>query len=157
MLAKIRTVLSNRTTYKLGMLQTRVYRMLNLETTKALAPYGLTPPEWAMLGVLHDMPEGVRYSTVADEVGVEPPFVTLMAKKLIKKGLAQDALDPKDSRAKLIRVTAKGKTLVPGIEKEVRSAMRPLVDGISPKDLLTYFTVLHTLAYKAEKIKKQSV
>lgn len=151
MIKKIRDALSLRTTYRLGMLQTRVYRKLNQQTSIALKPFDLTPPEWAMLGVLYDMTEGVRFSAIADEVGVEPPFVTVMAKKLISKGLAVDNQDPDDSRAKHICITATGKKLVPKIETEVREAMRPLVAGISRSDLLTYISVLNKLASPAQE------
>jgi MarR family transcriptional regulator, transcriptional regulator for hemolysin len=147
MLRKIRDALSNRTTYRLGMLHTRVYRLLNQQIAIALKPYSLTPPEWAMLGVLYDMPDGVRFSTIADEVGVEPPFVTVMAKKLIRKKLAVEKQDPSDSRAKLICISPTGRKQVPKIEKVVRSAMRPIVGDVSAKDLLSYISVLTHIAY----------
>lgn len=151
LLKKIQDAISNRTTYRLGMLQTRVYRMLNQETAKALVPYGLMPPEWAMLGIITDMPAGARFSTIADEVGVEPPFVTVMARTLIKKGLILEKKDPNDSRAKLLCVTPEGKRLVPVIEKHVRDAMRPVVDGIPRGDLLTYLSVLSRLSERKTK------
>lgn len=146
-LKNIRDALSNRTTYRLGMLQTRAYRRLNQQAAGALKPFELTPPEWAMLGVLDEMPEGARFSTIADEVGVEPPFVTVMAKSLISKGLAAEKQDASDSRAKLICITAAGKKLVPKIEAHVREVMRPVVAGISRSDLVTFVSVLARIAY----------
>ncbi len=81
------------TTYNTGLLQTKAYRILKSHTTELLRPYGITTIEWAFLGVLKDHKQGLRAVTIAQIIGVEQPFVTVLSNHLKKKQLVQIAPD----------------------------------------------------------------
>ena len=74
-LRKIHLISRNRTTHQVGLLQAKVYRILKQETNKHLATEGLTTLHWAFLGLLFVHSKGLRLQVVAQELGVEPPFV----------------------------------------------------------------------------------
>lgn len=148
---KIQSATHNRTTYRVGLLQAKAYRILKNHTDKGLEPYGLSTVEWALLGLLHDNLTGMKPSVLALELGVEAPFVTSLVTPLIKKGLVDSRRDEKDTRSKSIYLTAKGVTKVESIEKELRSFMKPLLGGSNIGDLLSYVTVLETIIENSKK------
>ena len=119
---KIKIAVENRTTYKVGLLQTKAYRVLNRRTAKLLAPFGISPIEWAFIGVLSEMPDGARSSLLAEKIGVAAPFVTKLVKKLSKKNFVEEKIDQADERAKRIMLTKKGKQFVGTTEPYLRNA-----------------------------------
>jgi MarR family transcriptional regulator for hemolysin len=150
-LKRIRELARARTTYHIGLIQTKAYRLLKQRTAKALAPEKITPAEWAFLGVLYDAPGSIRLNKVADALGVEAPFVTAMMRKLQKNQYLQLEADPDDSRAKAICLTDEGRAFVQRTEKTLRETMKPLIKGISMQDLLTFLSVTQRLIENAEK------
>lgn len=148
---KIQSASHNRTSYRVGLLQAKAYRILKNYTGKLLAAYELSTVDWALLGLLHDHPKGMRSSILAQELGVEAPFITSLFGKLNTMGLVESKRDEKDSRAKILSLTAKGASSVEKIEKELRSAMKPLLSGSSIGDLLSYVSVLETIIENAKK------
>ncbi len=137
-------VARNRTTYRAGLLQAKAYRVLKQRTGKILAPFGISTIEWGFLGLLMDSTR-MRARALADELGVEPPFVTVMAAKLEKKGLVAMQKNTEDKRAKTFYLTPRGKTFVEEVEKTVRAEIRPLVAGINPAAFIGYFQVLEKI------------
>jgi DNA-binding MarR family transcriptional regulator len=150
---KIASAARNRTTYAAGLLQAKAYRILKQRTTELLAPAGISTIEWAFLGLLIDN-DSLRAQEAAYELGVEAPFVTVMAANLSKKGFVSIAKDADDSRAKNISLTATGKRFVAKTETELRAGMRGLVSGASPNDLLGYLAVLECIVENGQKKKK---
>jgi DNA-binding MarR family transcriptional regulator len=140
-LTKISRVARNSTTYRVGLLQARVYKILKERTSVVLAPLGVSTTEWAFLGLLKET-KAMRPKHIAEELGVEPPFVTFMVTHLKKEKLVEESVDTRDSRAKMLSLTPKGKTFVEKTEKFIRNEMRPLIAGTSPGDLSGYLTVL---------------
>ena len=146
---------STPTTYRIGLMHTKLNRLLKQRTTRSLEGTGVNPPEWALLGVLFDSKKGIRLSEVAEELGVEASFVTTMVKSLTKRDLVTLQVDPDDNRAKEITLTATGKAFVDKTEKHLRDTMRPLVGKTSIRNLITYFSVLNTLVDVAEAIERK--
>ena len=151
---KITSVAHNRTTYRLGLLQAKAYRILKDETSIVLTPHDVSTVEWAFLGVLLDG-KALRPKAAADELGVEAPFVTAMFAKLEKKGLVAQKADVTDSRAKTIFLTPKGIAFVEKIEPMVRAHMRALVSGSSTGDILGYISVLESIIENESKKEKK--
>jgi DNA-binding MarR family transcriptional regulator len=144
LLKKISLTARNRTTYTAGLLQARAYKILKERTSVVLAPLGISTTEWAFLGLLMDH-GSMRPKQVAEEIGVEAPFVTVMVAHLKKSGWVEEDSDMKDSRAKILSITAKGKSFVQKTEVRVRNEMRPLVQGTAIGDLLGYLSVLESI------------
>jgi DNA-binding MarR family transcriptional regulator len=138
-------------TYNTGLVQTKAYRTLQAETKRLLQPYGITTVEWAMLGVLYDNPNGLRFLPLAEVLGVEQSFVTVLTAKLKKKGLVQVVIDEHDRRHKWILLTSSAKPFVKKVEKVVRNGVRPILGDLTRKDILTYLKVLERIVDYSEK------
>lgn len=150
---KIKAAFNNRTTYRIGLLQAKAYRVLKQHTGKNLQHKNISTIQWAFLGLLNDFQDGVRANIAASELGVEAPFVTEMFRGLKEKKLVEAKPDPTDSRAKLLCLTEEGKKFVSLTEAELRSQMRFLVKGVSANDLTSYLTVLEKIVENYEQQK----
>lgn len=134
------------TTYGIGLLQAKAYRVLNQVTAQALKKHNITPVDWALLGLLHESKTNQRLSELALNLGVEAPFITERGVVLKKLGLVDIASLPnEDKRVKYMTLTKKAKDRMPGIEAELLKAMRPLLHGASLKDALGYKRILETI------------
>jgi DNA-binding MarR family transcriptional regulator len=142
---KISLAAKNQKTYRVGLLQTKAYRILNQKTTELLSKYQISSTEWAMLGLLFDSKDGMRLIHAADALGVEAPFVTQMIAHLKKYDLVVQAADAADSRAKVARLTDKGRAFVEETEIYVRKEMKSLLKGASIRDILGYLAVLQKI------------
>jgi DNA-binding MarR family transcriptional regulator len=132
-------------TYKIGLLQTKAYRTLNQETAKILKPHGITPVDWALLGLVYESPDGMRLSHLAQELGVEAPFITEQSESLIKQNLIQINPTKEDKRVKLMTLTDQARKMIPKIEKELVANMLPLLKGSTMADLRGYRHVLNNI------------
>ncbi len=141
------------TTYNIGLLQSKAYRILKFYTADILSQYGLTSIEWALLGQLLDNNEGLKFVEVAGVLGVEAPFVTVLVDGLEKKGLVLRQNDTKDRRAKRITLTALGESKVPEVELVLRKDMKKLLSDISRTDILCYLKVLDSIVQNSDKTK----
>lgn len=134
------------TTYGIGLIQTKAYRILNQQTAQALKKHKITPVDWALLGLLYESKTNLRMSELATKLGVEAPFITERGLILKKLGLINIASLPnQDKRVKYITLTKKAKDKVPDIETELIKAMRPLLHGASLKDAIGYKRILETI------------
>jgi MarR family transcriptional regulator, organic hydroperoxide resistance regulator len=70
--------------------------------------FELTFPQWRVLVVLGDAPEGVRISDVATRVGVTLPATSRQLRRLERRGLLTVGRDERDRRAAIVRLTAEG-------------------------------------------------
>ncbi|MDQ2933042.1 MAG: hypothetical protein M3Q80_01540 [bacterium] len=144
-LSKIKTAVHNKTTYRVGLLQTKAYRILKNNTDKALKRHAITSVHWAFLGILNDQINGMRAIDAAIELGVEAPFVTRLFSELEMKKLVDAIADTEDSRVKIICLTEEGKKFVKTTEIELREHMRSLIKDVSVNELMSYLTVLEKI------------
>ena len=147
---KLQTASRARTTYRVGLLQAKAYRILKQNTHDVLKEFNISTIEWAFLGLLHDSPLGMRSSSLADELGVEAPFITQMMKSLKVTKFLDQHEDPNDSRARIIKLTKPGREFVDRTEIHLRNSMRPLVKGVSPQDLVSYLSVMESIIENAK-------
>jgi DNA-binding MarR family transcriptional regulator len=152
--AKVGAVIRNRKTYQIGLLQAKAYRILKQHTSNALEHLNISTTEWALLGFLNDQPKAIRANVVAEVLGVEPPFVTVLIKKLEKQGLLSIEADASDNRSKLIELSAKGTAFVGETELYVRDKMRPLAQGTGLTDIAGYVAVLERIIENASQDEK---
>lgn len=140
------------TTYQMGLLQAKAYRILRARTAMALKPYKLSTIEWALLGTLSESKPGMHFREIAKALGVEASFVTELLDKLIGRGLISTSLSSKDRRFKKARVTKLGHKLVSEIEKRLRTEMKPLLKSASIKNLIAYRAVLEAIIKNDESL-----
>ena len=149
-LQKIRSVAKNRTTYRVGILQAKAYRILKQKTADILKPYHITTFEWAFLGLVADH-KSIRPKKAAVELGVEPPFVTQMVRGLKAKGFVVENKDPEDTRAKIISLTPNGVKIVSIVEPIVKLQIRPLLKGVGINELMGYLSVLEKISANGKR------
>lgn len=82
---------------------------------RGLAPLGLTSAQYGLLASLYGLSQGgARPSQreLADFSGLEPMFVSKLARALERNGLVERAPNPADTRAVRLRVTERGAEVV---------------------------------------------
>ena len=87
---------------------------------RALAPLELTHAQYVLLAALHGLEQADRQPSqreLADETGLEPLYVSKLARTLEAKGLVARRRDSRDTRAVRLTLTSHGRG-------SVRSAMR---------------------------------
>jgi DNA-binding MarR family transcriptional regulator len=143
---KINTTRKNLKTYKVGLLQAKVYRKLVNETNIALKPYGITSTDWAFLGILFESSSPVNFGEVKDILEVKAPFVTEIVNRFKDKGLIELTKDENDSRIKLLNITIKGKLLVDQIEEILRARSKKMLSGLNINEIINYVHVLDKIS-----------
>ena len=138
-------------TYRIGLLQSKAYRVMKQRTTQHLSVFDLSPFDWALLGLLYDSRKGMRVGTIASEIGVEAPFVTSRTRILKQKGIIEEKSDKIDQRAKILRLSEKGKNFVQKVERDLCLSMKYLVEGGTPKDFATHLRVMNLIIANDKK------
>lgn len=140
------------TTYATGLLQTKAYRILKHRSDEALKPYGLTPLDWALLGALYELPQGLRLTQASEILGVEASMISLVIESLERDTYLTITRSPQDRRVKIIQLTEHGRSSVPKIEQHLRASLKPLLAGASKLDVLAYLRVLHSIVEQDDLI-----
>ena len=133
-------------TYDLVLLQAKTNRALKNKFGEVLNEYKLTTLDWSVLGILSTHTEGCRYNTIAQELSVEPPFVTELVTKLVKQKLIAIKDDIKDRRAKLIFLSKKGEEIINDTEAKLQDHFSDLFKNISPSEFETFKTTLQKIS-----------
>jgi DNA-binding MarR family transcriptional regulator len=136
--------------YKLSLLQAKSYRFFKTYITQILKKHKVSLLDFSLLGIIYDNHE-VRLSELAFELGVEPPFITVLVEDLTKKNYITSVVDKEDKRVKKITLTKKGKTFLEKTESETKNDMKALLKGLSV-EMYIYIKVMQTLITNAEKI-----
>jgi DNA-binding MarR family transcriptional regulator len=95
-----------------GFLVWRLSMKWRVAIDRALAPLGLTHAQYSLLGSLLDLEQsGVRPSQrqLADHTGLEPLYVSKLARALEDAGLIARSRDSADTRAVRLSLTAPGR------------------------------------------------
>lgn len=145
MFQKLKELKGDLTTYGIGLLQAKAFRILKQETNEALKKYNISSVDWALLGVLHEHADGLRLSEIASILGVEAPFVTQTMESVLAQGLIEKTSPHNDARVKILKLTDKGRQLVPEIETHARNQMRHLLHGATARDVLAYRKILKVI------------
>lgn len=145
MFEKFKELKGDLTTYGIGLLQAKAFRILKQETNDALKKYNISSVDWALLGVLQEHKDGLRLSEIASILGVEAPFVTQTMDSLLTQGLIEKTSLSNDARVKILQLTHKGRQLVPEIEEHTRKEMRHLLHGATARDVLGYRKILKVI------------
>lgn len=124
------------------------------ELDRALAPHGLTGASYAVLASLYALSrQGTQPSQreLADFTGLEPMYVSKLARTLAGAGLLERADDPADTRALRLRITDRGVAAVDAgsavvVELEERR-LAPLGGRLSQASLALHGALLELLRH----------
>jgi DNA-binding MarR family transcriptional regulator len=87
--------------------------------------------------------DGLRGSELADRLGVEPPTVTKMLRRLEACGLVERRTDPQDARSLRVYLTAQGLALEEPVVRCWERAERTMLSGMDAGDRQTFRTLLN--------------
>lgn len=143
---KYSSLITNRKTYRIGLLQAKAYRILNKRIDSLLSHTAITSCQWAILGLAYDNnKQGVGHKEMARLMGITAPSLTEMLVSLEKQNYVEYSKDIRDARAKLVHITKKGEGYVEKMEKVLRRGMKPLLKDSSLPDLAGYISVLESI------------
>lgn len=112
--------------------------------------YGITGPQRLVLRIVHIYP-GISPGLVAETLRLHPSTLTGVFKRLTQRGLIRRDTDDGDGRRAVLRLTAKGRSLVSSQEGTVEEAVRAALSRIPKSKMKTTKEVLAllTLALQA--------
>ncbi len=113
--------------------------------TDQLASAGLTPPKWALLGVLYDG-GSVSMHELAELLGVSSAFVSRLVKELAAEEFVRTDIGLQDKRIKAAAITHQGRDHVKSIELRLRKNLREYTKEVTSEDLESYLKVLRIFA-----------
>ena len=92
----------------------------------------LSEGKFCVLIVLHQHPEGIAPSALAERVGVTRATVSSMLQRMERDGFVHIALDARDGRGKQVSLTAEGKrfmeNILPGHYRRISGLMGKLTE-----------------------------
>lgn len=105
----------------------------------ALSPLDLTHVQFVLLACtwwLNDRGEHPNQMTLAGQAGTDVKMTSQVVRSLERKGLIERAIDPRDTRAKRLRVTLQGAGLAPRAIDEVEKVDERFFAGIADTQAL---------------------
>ncbi|MFF0794490.1 MarR family winged helix-turn-helix transcriptional regulator [Streptomyces spiralis] len=116
-----------------GFLVWRLSMKWRVAVDRAVAPLGLTHAQYSLMASLHGMQRsGLRPSQrrLADHTGLEPLYVSKLARGLESAGLLERTRDPKDPRAVQLALTERGRDVTGQAIKVVQGLLRQLLQPL---------------------------
>ena len=124
-------------------------RALAKSLDHTLSPFGITSGQWNALNQLNEN-GAMTQKELADILKKEPATVARLLDCLVKRDLVKRTTHPEDRRANIIEITPAAVELLEDIEPCVIARADLIAQGISDKDLDTFFTVLNTVRENAQ-------
>jgi DNA-binding MarR family transcriptional regulator len=109
-----------------------------------LAPLGLHTGQEALLLELDRTGPRIQ-AQLADALGIEPPSVTLMSRKLEATGHIRRTPAPSDKRASVVELTDNGKTLANQVKQLWRALAEETVTGLPDRTVAELPAILNAL------------
>jgi MarR family 2-MHQ and catechol resistance regulon transcriptional repressor len=109
---------------------------------KVFGPHGLTSPQYGLLYVLKDYPEGISFREIGDHLMVSKANISGLMARLEKKGLAKREASREDGRIWLAKITPKGEKLLKEVEPSREEVDAYAFAGLSRSDKLQFLKYL---------------
>lgn len=124
----------------------RLDRRMTNHLRGRLADAGL-PITMAQSGVLFILvqKDGQKLGELAGALGLDNSALTRMADRLERSGLVERRAGEKDRRARLLHITAKGKSVAKEAGAVIGQANSEMIDGFSSQELETFIKVMDRL------------
>ncbi|UQT53900.1 MarR family transcriptional regulator [Streptomyces durmitorensis] len=120
-----------------GFLVWRLSMKWRVAVDRAVAPLGLTHAQYALMASLHGMSRsGLQPSQrrLADHTGLEPLYVSKLARALETAGLVARTRDPNDPRAMQLSLTEQGRDVTRRAIKVVQGLLDQLLEPLGGQD-----------------------
>jgi len=124
----------------------RVGKRLRVEEARRYAPYGLTPAQGRMLGVLADTPHPLRMKDLAAILGVVPRAVTPQVDVLEQARLVCRRPDPGNRRSTFIVLTQDGASVRDALIQQRKLAAADLFARLTDQQRSAMLSALEAIA-----------
>jgi DNA-binding MarR family transcriptional regulator len=116
-----------------GYLIWRLSTKFRVAVDRAVAPLGLTHAQYALVASLHGMGRAGLHPSqrqLADHTGLEPLYVSKLARALEAAGLLERTRDPQDPRAVRLALTKEGSEVTRRAIKVVQGLLQQLLEPL---------------------------
>ena len=115
-----------------------------------VADLGLTSARWQVLGAAALSPAPLSVAQIARNMGLTRQAVQRLANEMAADGLVRFAPNPHHQRAKLVLLTAAGKTAFAAAMKRQAAWASALGKGLGVRDVAAAATTLRTIRQRLE-------
>lgn len=123
-----------------------IHITLKSEFNRALDELGLTLPQLEVLSVLKHAEEGLLLKEVEQRIHVAQSTTTGIVSRMEQKGLVSLCPDPKDRRAKCVRITDEGRALTERAAIQMKETGDRLFSSLSETEMEILRTLLQKMA-----------
>lgn len=102
----------------LSFLLGKAYQQVNQDAKRRLAPYGVTPVQYALLRVLWERDDRSG-AAIGERLQLDSATITGVLDRLERAGLVARRADPRDRRVNRIVLTARGRAAQAGLDREM--------------------------------------
>ena len=117
-----------------------------------LAEAGLTDATWVPLVHLHQTGGGLTQKELAALVGIDGSSLVRLLDILCRQGLAERRVDERDSRARLVHLTAQGEKRVAEIRQELAKGEKEMLADLSDDDIATILRSFDSIERRLSQI-----
>lgn len=132
-------------TPRVAYLVKRVERGLRARLDRALAPLGVTTPEYTALSILADR-VGISSAQLARRVFVTPQAMNQIVLALEGRGILRRRASPSHGRVMEISLTSRGRALLDACDEATLPVEKHLLDALSREDATALRRVLSACA-----------
>ncbi len=116
-----------------GFLLAKAHQRLYACFRNELAPFGVTPPQFALLAFLWKQ-DGLSQVELSEQSGVDRTTLSGLVDRLQQQGLAVRAPDPEDRRACRVELTAAGRGLENDLVPLAVRIRQQFSSGMTPQE-----------------------
>ncbi|MEM7049818.1 MAG: MarR family transcriptional regulator [Acidobacteriota bacterium] len=113
-------------------------------------PWGLSSARWKVLGAIARADRSLHVAQIARNMGLTRQAVQRIVNSLVDQGLLALSDNPDHQRARLVRLTQRGRKVYGEIMEEQVRWSNELAEGINPRDLESARRVMVTLCERLE-------
>lgn len=128
----------------------RVAGLLRKAADRFFKQFDLTQSQFNVLMVLSDVPQGCSQVNISQLLLVQAANTTVLLRRLEARGLLVRTPDPNDERARVVRLTPKGRELLARVEPLYRERVDALMSEHSSRALAQFVNKLEALQRATE-------
>ena len=141
------------TPYEAVLTLVRVAGLLRKAADRFFHEFGLTQSQFNVLMVLkNDAPRGCSQVDLSQRLLVKAANTTVLLRRMEARGWLVREPDPNDERARVVRITSKGRKLLARVEPLYRRKVAALMGGHSQRSIAQFVKTLEALQGETEAI-----
>jgi len=114
----------------------RLFQLGNTLQTRSASLLGVTAVQWAVLGALsaERSVSGIALGDLAQYLMVSRQNLDGVLKRLERDGYVERTVGPTDRRARIVRITARGRSFWDGLERDIGEFYRSATVGLGGEE-----------------------